>query len=104
MAASEEIAPVERAISEESIRAAVPLVRSLFVVSFRPSGPSHSRGQRQLPDPTHVLFLLYLTPINLPCESRARVVTGSARPSRQTNMMRISTRERAPSGASITGA
>ncbi len=67
-------------------------------------GGSQSRGQRQLVEPTQVLSRLNLTPIILPRESRASVVTGTGRPSRQTNMTRTSTRERPPSAASTTGA
>ena len=82
----------------------------MLVVTVRPVDPLDlgigelTVGQRQLVEPTQVLSRLNLTPIILLCESRASVITGSGRPPRQTNIARTSTRERAPSGAAITGA
>ena len=68
-------------------------------------GAGHEvRGHKQLVEPTQVLSRLNLTPIILPCESRASIVTGTGFPSRQTNMTRTSTRDRPPSGAATTGA
>src|SRR5436309_2972635 len=61
-------------------------------------------GQRQPEEPTQVRSLLKETPIILPCERRASVVTGKGFPCFQMKRIRISTLEERPSVVSTTGA